>query len=337
MDGLADEVLDPRIGIVGLGLQGTGIGELLVEQGYRLAGAVDVGAKVGRPVSDYVAGAEAEAIIHGSVPDLLSSGHFDAVVLAAAIDVQQTLDQATAAMAAGVNVLALHADLFEPADAWANELNQMGIRTGASFLATGVQDTWWVHMPAVAAASTRNIRSITVRHLVDINGLSAQVGREIGVGLSPAAFSSAAGTVEGQQPVLGSPLREAARKLGLTPGDLNTTTEPVVATEKVWWESAGQWLSPGTVIGVEETTRFSSDAGISFVGTLRTVPLQGGEVPSDLLLIDADPELRLEHSPFPGGDITNIALVARIPDVLEAAGGVQSASKLPPARYRIRK
>lgn len=325
-----------KIGIVGLGLQGAGIGALLLEQGYSLVGAVDVGEKVGRPVSEHVPGATADAVVHDSVKALLNAaaGGLDAVVLAAAIDAQTTVALARELMAAGISVLTLHADLFEPQASWAAELDLLGRSTGAGFLSTGVQDTWWVHMPALAAASTRNIRRISITHLVDINSLSAQVGREIGVGESVDRRSWAPENTQGEQPVLGSPLREAARRIGLVPKPGQTVTTPVVAEKPTWWESGNQWLAPGTVIGTEETTSFGTDGGIDFVGTLRTVPLQDGEVPSDLLVLDADPALRLEHSPFPGTDITNIALVARIPDVLAAGGGVHSASTLPAARYR---
>lgn len=326
--------VDTAIGIVGLGLHGQGIAELAAQQGFLLRGAVDVGEKVGRPMRNFVSLAPLDALVHDSIDALIDLG-VDLLVLTAAVPVETLLEQANRALARGVNVLTIHSDVFAYDAQWADALDRMARAHGASFLSTGVQDTWWVQMPALAAGSTVNLRAIELHHVVDVNSLSAEVGRMIGVGLTPAKFAEQfAGADPEERPVLGDPLREAARKLGLTvPSEVETTMEPVVADAEVAWTSAGRTLTAGEVIGSVELTAFTTAEGVRFSSSLRTVVLDAGTRPSDEVVIDADPALRLVHSPFPGDQITNVAAVNRIRDVIEAEPGVLSAATLPPARY----
>lgn len=320
-----------RIAIVGLGQQGTGIAALAVRHGFDLVGAVDIGAKVGTAVRDHVADAAADALVHDSIAALLASTAVDAVILAATVSRAQTLDLAREAMTAGVSVLTLHSDLFEPDPSWARDLDRLGRSTGAGFLSTGVQDAWWVHTPALAVASTVAPRRVHVVHTVDVNGLSAQVGREIGIGLSREEFA-ARDDDAGELPIIGAALREAARLIGTEPIAGTVRYEPVIAEVETLWASAGAVLSPGRVIGVTEICHTETSAGIDFDSELVTVILRPGAVASDVLTVDATPPLRLVHSPFPGTQITNVAIVARIADVLRAGGGVHSAASLPAPR-----
>lgn len=323
------------IGVVGLGLHGRGIAELAIAQGYHVVGAVDIGDKVGSRLADFVAGALEGPIVHGELDELLALRP-DAVVLAAAVDIDVIVDQARRALEAGVNALTLHSDLFAYDSAWAEPLREAGARTGASFLSTGVQDTWWVQTPALAASSTVNLRKVRITHVVDANSLSPEVGRMVGIGSTLEELLGRAETGEGEErPILGDPLREAARKLGLTiAGEAVTTVAPIVAEREFHWTSADRIIAAGLVIGTEERTDFTTEEGVDFEATLRTCLLDAGTPPSDELVIEADPTLHLRHAPFPGDAITNVALVNRIPDVVAAPGGVLSSADLPPASYR---
>ncbi|WP_193314622.1 hypothetical protein [Georgenia ruanii] len=328
-----------RVAIVGMGHHGTGIAELVLEAGDALVGVVDVGDKVGRPVSSLVTAERApDEPVRGSLEELVEAagGGIDLAILSAAVDVDVVLDQAGFLLDRGINVLTLHQDLFEPADGWSADLDRRGRATGASMLATGVQDTWWVHLPNVAAGSTRDLRSVTVTSCVDVNTLSEAVGREhVGVGQNEAEFADFAAAMESYPPVLGAPLREAARRMGLAPLEATRTIAPITADHPVRWASADRQLAAGTVIGLQETVRFQTDRGIAFEGALRTVILEGKEVPADALDLDGDPALHLEFRPFPGEFITNTAVLNRIPDVVAAPGGLLSAADLPAARYRL--
>lgn len=325
-----------RVAVIGLGQQGSGIAELLGRQGYELVGGVDIGPKVGKKISEFVPGVSGEGMIFGSLTELLNgvNHQLDVAVLAAAIDRATTLDQAREFLAAGVNVLTLHQDLFDPLPEWADELHALGKSTGASFLATGVQDTWWVQIPSVAAASTNNVRSVQIEHLIDMESIPVHIMQEWGVGIPSSEFGPTKFKLEQLPPILGAPLRVCAQAFGFEPDALSTSINPIVNDEPVAWKSGSRLLPPGSVIGTEEVTSFQTNAGVDFRGYLRVRPLLSGEYPTDIVTIDADPVLRLEHTPFPGQQVTNIALVARIPDILEASGGVHSAGTLGPAKYR---
>ncbi|HWH26802.1 MAG TPA: hypothetical protein VNT53_09180 [Pseudolysinimonas sp.] len=324
-----------RIATVGLGQQGQGIARLLEEAGYQLVGGVDIGDKVGKKISDFANGVTGEATVYGSVTELISAvDDLDVIVLAAAISLEITVGQAREAFEAGINVLTLQPDLFEPTPDWADELQAIGEKTGASLLATGVQDPWWVQMPSVAAASTVNIRSVQVEHLIDLESIAAGIMTSIGVNVPASEFGPYQEGIEALPPILGGPLRLAAVAMGMVPGEVSAQIVPYVAESDVRWNSGDTVIPAGNITGYEEVTTFTTDAGVEFRGFLRLRPLVGDEVPSDELTIDGDPSLHLRNAPFPGQQVTNIALVARIPDIIAAPGGVHSPADLGPARYR---
>ncbi|MEU4233243.1 hypothetical protein AB0F17_53915 [Nonomuraea sp. NPDC026600] len=323
-----------RVIIVGLGHHGLLLASQIVERGYDLVGAVEVNDLVGQPLSAIVPGAKEGAIVHAS-PAEASGTLPDVAVLAATVPTTVAVELARELLAAGVNVVALPAELFDPEQSWQPELDALGKKTGATLLATGVQDTWWVHMPALAAGSSSNISRIAVEHVVDVNTLSMDVASFLGIGRPPDATSAS-----GPQPyvagegeaVLGAALQEAARLIGLTPTCTTLSAEPVLAGEPVRWTAGNRTIMPGRIIGTKERTLIETAQGVALEGTLHTVILTDDQQPSDRLTIDGTPRLVLEHRPFPGEQITNIAVLNRIPDVIVAPGGVMGASQLPAAR-----
>lgn len=324
-----------RVGVVGLGHHGAAIASLVAGSRHHLVGAVDVGAKVGARISDLVTGpVDVGATVLGSL-DELADLDIDIAVLTAAVPLDVVLDQAGRLVDRGVNVLTLHQDLFEPRAPWAEELDRRASAGGATVLATGVQDTWWVHLPNVAAGSSWNVRSVTVTSCVDVNTLSEQVAREqVGVDLSVEEFTRFRTALEDLPPVQGAPLRVAARRMGLEPRDEQRTVTPVLAHEPTRWTAAARTIPAGRTVGLEERVEFATDGGLRFVGLLRTVVLPQDEAPVDRLEVDGDPPLHLEYRPFPGEHITNVAVINRIVDVVEGPAGLLTAADLPPASYR---
>ncbi|MFE7422063.1 hypothetical protein [Rhodococcus sp. NPDC057529] len=326
-----------RVVIVGLGHHGVGIARLLPALGHQIVGGVDIGDKVGRPLSEIVGlPAGLDVTVTGSVHELLDALETppDIAVLTASASADVVFEQARHFIRHGINVVTLHQDGLTPDPAWTGELHRLCTEHRASFLATGVQDIWWVQLPALVAAASQNIRKITFTHTVALDSLSDAVAREIGIGSTPEEFARVAAAAQAHPSVLGGPMREAARRIGATAAAVHETYEPQFSDTEVRWNGGTSVIAVGDAIGTRETVRFSTDRGIDFEGVIQVVPIAVDEAAS-ALTITGQPDLHLEIQPFPGDDLTNTGLISRIPDVVEAAPGVLFSADLPPARHHF--
>ncbi|HWH26582.1 MAG TPA: hypothetical protein VNT53_08065 [Pseudolysinimonas sp.] len=324
-----------RVGLVGVGRQGAEIAEYLIRAGYQLTGAVAGGANIGRPLVELVPTAPSDIVICGTIDELLASGVPDIVVHSASTDVPTTIAQAAQLMGRGVNFVTIHEGLFDPDPVATDELDRLGRSTGASFLSTGVQDTWWVHLPELLTGSSVNVREISIVALIDADTLPRVVGTHLGIGLTAEQFvDQVAADLESSDSVLEVPLREAARRLGLELRSTTKSSEPVFGREDVEWTAGGEIVPAGRVFGATQFLTIETTAGIVLSGQLSTRLLHGGEEAGDDYTVRGDPDLSVHVAPFPGAQVASAVPVARIPDVIAAPGGVLRASSLPVARFR---
>jgi 4-hydroxy-tetrahydrodipicolinate reductase len=322
-----------RVAVVGLGGQGAGIAALLVKHGYNLVGAIDVGEKVGAPISQFVPEYAGERVVRASVADLVQDKP-EIAILAAAIGPEETAAQAAELMRNGVNAITLQPDMLVADPSWAAELDRIGKETGASFLSTGVQDTWWIQFPRIIAGSSCGIREVRIASTVDANDLPQPVGAAIGVGMPADAFADHAKMLAHAPSVLTTPLLESARAMGLTPLDVVTGVEGVTAAIDLEWRSGGASVAAGDNIGITQSTHFATVEGITFYGTLTTALVAGAVRTPDRVQIIGDPDLDIQINNFPGVGVTNAAVLNRLQDVIEAKGGVLTPGGLSPMTYR---
>lgn len=202
-------------------------------------------------------------------------------------------------------------------------------------MGTGIQDIWWVQLPALFAAGCQEISKISYRSTLSADLLSAGIHAEIGLGLAPEPFAELVAAISDRPSVLGGPMVEAARRMGLVPGSVHHTYEPQLAGERIELAS-GTIIEPGQAKGTLETVSFDTDRGIRFEGIIQVVPI-APEDSCDELAIRGTPDLHIEYKPFPGEALTNNGLIARVPDIIEAAPGLHFAAELPAPRHQFRR
>lgn len=323
-----------RIAIIGLGLHGRRIGATLLEDGYELVGAVDVGQMVGRPLSEVLNGASTAAVSPSIEALLATAPEIDLAVVTPAVDLHAVAEMSGALLDRGVNVVTLHQDLFEYNPDWADPLDARAKAGGASFLATGVQDSWWVHSISIAAGSTRKIQQIEALHTLDMETLSPKVAAEHGMNIPDAQRKAFFEEWNSYPPTHGAPLREAARRIGWTVTGMEREAVPVIADKPTHWNAQGTTLPAGTMIGLLERVTISTKEGVDLIGEFRVALLTEDQTHSDRLIITGDPDIHLVHDPFHGDRITDIAVINRIPDVLRARPGVHFSADWPAPRYQ---
>lgn len=328
---------DINVMLVGVGLHGLSISEKLLRDGYNLLACVDPGKKAGQPLSKFAAVKRADKIqIFATSEEAIH--HFgataDIAIITAAVEREKLAAIANEYLAAGINVITLHQDFFQKGE-WFDGLDKTARRTGTSFLATGVQDTWWVQLPNLMAASTTNLTQIDFFSVVDLDSLSEEVGHEVGAGVSGADFEKHANTMLEYPPVMGGPIEECARKMGLIITNRTRSIEPVFDEKNRDWKAGNSTIIAGMTIGMIEKTSYETAQGITLNGSISARLLNDGEVSHDAMQLRGDPDLYLEFTPFPGEQITNAALLNRIHDVVDALPGVHFVADMPPAQYQL--
>lgn len=313
-----------RVVVVGIGAQGARITELMCQVGHDIVGVVDIGNKVGRRLNELVPGEKVPRVtvtddLHGLLDRLDLDP--DIVVLAPALGLDAILEMAGRILDRGINVITLQQDVLSRDDAWAIDMHRRAVTGGASFMASGVQDTWWVQMPALVAASSLDIRKIRITSDLSLQQLSSGVGAEVGVPLDPEAFKLHAEATRDVPSVLGAPMVEAARRMGATAGPVSKVVEPIIAESDYVWELGGITIRAGETCGMVETVRFATDRGIEFEGVVSIRPIPSDDA-ADRLDVFGTPEHHLEYRPFLGYDTTNVALISRIPDVIHSEPGM---------------
>ena len=331
---------DTRAVVVGMGLHGIGLSALLLERGGQIAGASDP-RLAGRPLGEVLARRDDQQLsgleVVAGVEELL--GRVDGAnlaLIAAPVEIEELQVMTLQCFSAGMNVLTIHEDAFDPPAEWARLIDAQARAHGVSFLATGVQDVWWVHLPAVAAGSMAALTAVRARHAIDLEQASRGYGELLSLGEDPAVFAQIRDQfLLAGSSILGAPLRVLARYLGLTPAEIEREIEPVLASRALRWRLGERDIAPGTLAGFSEKATFETAEGVSFSGTFYFC-LTDPDQPYDELVLEGDPTLRIEHRPFPGDRITDTIPIARIPDLIAAPPGLHSVTDFPPARYRHR-
>ncbi|MDR7520570.1 MAG: dihydrodipicolinate reductase [Armatimonadota bacterium] len=305
----------------GLGPIGIGIAELAVARGHVLMSAVDIDpAKVGRPASELVAGAPADVRVAGDAADLPATGA-DVVLHSTRSRVPEVLPQILPLVDAGLSVISTCEELAFPWRRYPREsaeLDALARSRGAVVVGTGVNPGFVMDvLPVVLASPCREVRSVTVERVVDLDLRREPLRRKAGVGLTPAEFRR--GVAEGRLGHVGLPESAAliADALGWTLDDARETAEPV--------------LDPhGVVRGVHQVLR-GTVAGRPAV-VLDLLMAVGAERPRDTVRIDGDPPVAVEISGGLHGDAATCAVIVNaIPRVLTAPPGLLTPTQIPPA------
>lgn len=332
----ADDRQPPRVAVIGLGLQGTSITRLSLDLGYDVLGAVDVGEKVGRPMRELVDHPRTpDTDVFASIDELIATrGKPDVAVLAALMTTQQNAELAARLLERGINLLALDANLFEGQGPFAERLAAAGQAGGATLVTTGMQDLWWLHLPAVAAAGNHRITRIAFNDFSNCARFTREIGvHEAALGLALDEFEAWAQPHLAGPPIQGSPIRECALRMGFTPGEMRVEIQPVTQDEPADWFAAGIVIPPGRIVGARYLVEIPTQEGPVFTGDLLFQVKEASQASTYTLTISGDAELTIHVGGFPGWLAVPLGLVRRIPDVIEAPPGVVRVADLPPARY----
>jgi len=334
---------DLRIVQYGLGAIGVACARAVLEtEGLVLAGAVDVDpgkaglllseileASGGKP-SARVDGPASRMTVAATLARALDGRRADIALHTTQSSLRRVFPQLRACMDAGLSVVSSTEELalpFATEPAIARKLDALARKKGVAVLGTGVNPGFVMDiLPILAAAASRDVRSIRIERVLDAGKRRASFQRKVGVGLSP---SEARRRLHeggfGHIGLLESALLVASG-CDLHPDEIRETSHPVIATRAM--KSAFGTVRRGEVAGLHQS--LSGLRRGEEILRLDVVMALGVSDTHDAATIDADPPVRLRlEGGIPGDTATIGALLNAIPRICAASPGLHTALDLP--------
>jgi len=324
-----------RVIIYGLGTVGRMVARLLQEKQAELVAAY-VRTLEGKDFSaPELAGVE---ICQPGVP--FEKFGADVVLMTHCSRLDDLYGPASAAARAGLDVLTIAEDAFEPFYIDANllkarELDALFRSHGKSLVSVGVQDTFWFMQPLAFLASSHRLDRFLCRNICDLGQFGRAGHHGFKIGMSEAEFYQAGyGTSSARRGVFEVALRPLVRALGLSIKSIHLGNEAVLAERDFALQKLGLSFQRGTVCGTMERVVFDLDGGVVAEGQfiMRFMP-EGDNVYNEWI-VEGEPSMNMRTDNFRGDVITSASLINRIPDVIAAPAGFLSVDQLPTARHR---
>lgn len=263
----------------------------------------------------------------------------DLVLVTHATSIEALNEPARMAAEAGLDVLTIAEDAFEPfyrdgEIGRCRELDALFRMHGKTMVSVGVQDSFWYAQPMAFLSSAQKIERLRGRNTCDLSLFGTAGAHSHGLGLTPEEFIAGGhDKVQKGRGVFEVALRPLARGLGRRIVDSKVENLPVLAEDDLNLPHVGVSIRKGRTRGHAEKVTFTLDNGTILEGEFHMCYMPEGETPYNEWVIEGVPSMNMRSDNFRGDIITCAALVNRIPDVFAAEPGFLSVDQLPAARF----
>ena len=263
----------------------------------------------------------------------------DLVLITHATSIEALYEPAKKAAQAGLDVLTIAEDAFEPfyqdeSIATCRELDALFRMHGKTMVSVGVQDAFWYAQPMAFLSATQKIDCLRGRNTCDLSLFGTAGAHSHNIGLTPEEFIAGGHDKAGDgRGIFEVALRPLARGLGRRIVDSKVVNLPILADEDLELPEVGISIAKGKTRGHAEKVTFTLDDGMILEGEFHMCYMPKGETPYNEWVLEGVPSMNMRSDNFHGDIITCAALVNRVPDVLAAKPGFLSVDELPVARF----
>lgn len=327
-----------RVVLYGCGKMGRVIARYLVDKGVRITGAIDMNEELQDQDIGELAGLKRPIGVKIKAdPDaVLDNCDADIAILALQSYLTDMHKPILECVTRGVNVIttseeALYAWSTSPSIA--NQLDALAKRTGCTIVGSGMQDVFWVNLPACIAGGVHKISEIEGAVSYNVEDYGIALARAHGVGLTKEEFDrTIANTLDVPSYVWMS--NEAlCMKLGLSVEMTRQKAIPVLADHDVKCETLGETIQKGRAIGMSAVVTSVTHHGIVVETQCIGKVYEKDEGDLCRFTIHGEPDTSFSVSKPDTVSHTCATIVNRLPDVLSAPAGYCTMEKLPYARY----
>lgn len=311
-----------KVLLYGAGSIGCAIAEELLRRGgARIVAAIDSDPeKAGRDLGTLVGRPPLRVRVSPSPQGVLRRGGADLVIHATSSRLETVVPQIEPALEAGLPVLSTCEELsypFERQRSLADRIDRLARLHGVPVMAAGVNPGFVMDkLPMTLMAACRDIRSVSVKRVIDASRRRLPFRRKIGAGMTPTHFEDA--RREGRVGHVG--LEESAALIALSagfhPDRHEASLRPVLASRV------------RKVIGLTQSLR-------CFQGRREVIRLEmrmqvGGVRSVDLIRIDGAPGFEVRIAGGIQGDEATVGIIVNaIPSLMAAPAGLRTVAEVP--------
>lgn len=215
------------------------------------------------------------------------------------------------------------------------ELDALAKKNGVSYFSSGIQDVFWTALPVALTGCSVEISEIRGTNVALIDHFGPGVADECYVGWELDDFNKA--NESGQLPMNDFliALAELVHKLALHPLSESSTMKPLLAKEDIYLETIDRQVRKGQLIGNYVESRITTQEGIDLVCEFVSKMSEKGDTDLNKWEITGTPSINVITEHMQGEITTGSSIINRIPDVINAAPGVVSASQMPVPFFKV--
>lgn len=331
-----------RVLAVGTGSTGNDVISHILNKGIELVGCADADPdKAGRDIGDLIGIGAMGVTICQDLDVLLEETKADIAIVSTLTRMTDIYDTLKSCIVHGVNVITSSEECYHyrrTHPELGEELDKMAKEYGVTVLGTGIQDVFYSSLSAILAAACHNVQQIKGVNYAILDYFGVVSNRKNGVGMTLEEFEKANSEKTDHPNAFTIALHNIAERLGLMVNKETETRLPLISrrNEDIYCPAYKAVIPAGHLIGTRYHTELETDEGITLTADFYEKLAEEGETGICKWSIVGDPCLELSMPDMRGERTTASALVARIPDVLNARPGFLTVADLEYPRYYVR-